>query len=132
MAGAGQFRIDEFDVEAGIVNHQRRIADKGEKLFHHRGEERLVAEKFVAEAMHPLGFDRHIAFGIEIGLEGFAGGEMIDQFDTADFHDAVAVARLEARGFGIEDNLTHQLDFLPGFPPGSFAPGRERDPSPCR
>ena len=68
----------------------------------------LSAEKFVGEAVNALGFDRHVAFGIEIELQGAAGGEMIHQFDTADFDDAVAVARLEARGLGIENDFTHR------------------------
>ncbi len=45
MAGARQFGIDEFYVEAGIADHQRCIADKGQKLLGHpRREEWLVAE----------------------------------------------------------------------------------------
>ena len=45
-ADAGQFGIDEFDVEAGIVDHQRRVAEKFQELLHHMGEQRLVGEKF--------------------------------------------------------------------------------------
>ena len=108
-ADARQFGIDEFHVEAGIVDHQRRVADKFQELLRHLGEERLVGEKFGGEAVHALGFDRHVAFGIEIELHGAAGGKMIHQLDAADLDDAVAVARLEARGFGVENDFTHWL-----------------------
>ena len=57
--------------------------------------------------MHPLGFDGHVALGVQVELQGAAGGNMIHQLDTADFHDAVTVAWLEAGGFGVEDDLTH-------------------------
>ncbi len=63
--------------------------------------------------MHALGFDRHVAFGIEIELQGAAGGKMIHQLDAADFDDAVTFAGLEAGGFGIEDDFTHRLEFFP-------------------
>ena len=45
-AHAGQFGIDELDVEAGIVDHQRRIAEKFQEFLDHMGEQRLVGEKF--------------------------------------------------------------------------------------
>ena len=102
-----QFGIDELDVEAGIVDHQRRVAQEFQEFLHHMGEQRLVGQEFRRQAMHPLGFDGHVAFGIQIELQGAAGGDMIHQLDAADFHDAMPVARLKACGFGIEDDLTH-------------------------
>ena len=130
VAGAFQLGIDELDVEAGIVNDQRRIAQKFQKFFHNLGEQRLVGQEFAGQAMHPLGFNGNVAFGVQIELQGAAGGEMVQQLDTADFHDPVAVARLKPCRFRIEDDFTQ--DVYSGCPRGSFSPVRGRDPSPCR
>ena len=40
-------------------------------------------------------------------MELTPGQAPIDEFDAADFDDAVAVPRGEARGFGVEDDLSH-------------------------
>ena len=67
----------------------------------------LSARNSRGQPMHALGFDGHVAFGIEIELQRAAGGEMIHQLDTADFDDAVTVAGLKAGRFGVENDLTH-------------------------
>jgi hypothetical protein len=79
--------------------------------------------------VHALGFDGHVAFGIEIGLEGAAGGEVIDEFDAADLDDAVAVARLEPCRFRVEDDLPHLV-----FPFAIFVKRKSRGTrlEPCR
>jgi hypothetical protein len=59
--------------------------------------------------VHALRFQRHLAYRIEITLERAPGGKMVDQFDTADFYDAVAVGRVESGGFGVENDFTNVL-----------------------
>jgi hypothetical protein len=39
--------------------------------------------------MDALGFDGDVALGIEIELQGAAGGKVIHQLDTTDFHNPV-------------------------------------------
>src|SRR5262249_23699375 len=90
----------------------------------------LVGQEFRRQPMHALRFDGNIALGIEVELQGAAGGKMIHQLDTADFHDPVPVARFEPRSFGVENDLTHQAS--PVYQPGSFSPVRGHDPSLCR
>ena len=46
---AFEVEVDELHVELGIVDDQRRIADKIEELVDHLGEFRLVAEEFGGE-----------------------------------------------------------------------------------
>ena len=91
-ADAGKLGIDEFDVEAGIVDHQRRVAQKFQEFLRHMGEQRLVGQKFRRQAVHPLGLDGDVALGVQIELQGAAGGEMIHQLDAADLDDAMTVA----------------------------------------
>ena len=141
LAAALQFGIDELDVEAGIVDHQRGIAQELQEFFDHMREDGLVGQEVAGQAVDAGGLDRHIAFGVQVELQRAAGGKMIQQLDAADFHDPVALARLEARRFRVEDDLTHWL--IPCRSrsrecggsvcrPGSFSPVRGRDPGLCQ
>jgi len=65
--------------------------------------------------MHAFRFRRHFAFGIEIALERAPCGKVIDQFDTADFDDAMAVGRVEPGSLGIENDFTNVLQFCEPF-----------------
>ena len=49
--------------------------------------------------------------GIDVDVEGAAGREAVDQLDAADLDDAV-LARIEAGGFGVEDDLAHRISSL--------------------
>jgi hypothetical protein len=37
-----QFRVDEFQIELGVVDHQRRVRDEVEEFLRNRGEDRLA------------------------------------------------------------------------------------------
>jgi hypothetical protein len=49
----------------------------------------------------------NLTVGIQKTMKLAASRAAINEFDTADLDDAVAVARREARGFGVEDDLAH-------------------------
>jgi hypothetical protein len=51
---------------------------------------------------------RHIALGIEIAMPHATARDAVDELKTSDFDDAVTVRRIEACGFGIEDNLAQK------------------------
>ena len=89
------------------LDHQRCIADELQELVHHRRKERLVSQKRVGKAMHPLGLNGHIAFRVQIEAQLVASGEMVEEFDQTDFHDPVTIRRFKARRFGIKDDFTH-------------------------
>ena len=54
-----------------------------------------------------FGFERHVALGIEISVEVAAGLDPVEDLDAADLDHAVAAGRVEAGGFGIEDDFPH-------------------------
>ena len=58
--------------------------------------------------MHRFGLRRHVALGIDVDVEGLAGGDMIEEFDRPDLDDAMAGSRFQPGGFGIEDDLSHE------------------------
>ena len=60
------------------------------------------------DVMHREGAGGHVALGIDIAMKGLAGGKAVHQLDAADLDDPVALQRIEAGGFGIEDDLAHQ------------------------
>jgi hypothetical protein len=43
-------------------------------------------------------------------MKGLAGRHAIEYLDTADFNQPVAAQRVEARGFGVENDFAHQLE----------------------
>ena len=101
--------IDKADIERRVVDHQRRIANELQKFLDHLREQRFVGEELAGKTMHGECFSRHVALGIEMPMKGLAGRHPVENLDTADFNQPVAAQRVEARGFGIENDFAHQL-----------------------
>src|SRR5580693_6685700 len=99
--------IEEGDVESGIVDDQRRVAEEGDQVVHDFGKESLVLEELIIEAVNRKRFRRHAALGVEIAVERLARGDAVDELDAADFDHAVPGKRIKAGGFGIEHDLAH-------------------------
>jgi hypothetical protein len=57
--------------------------------------------------VHALGAFFDIAVGLQVGVEIPSRQPPIDEFDTTDLNDAVALGDGKARGFGVEDDLSH-------------------------
>ncbi len=112
MAILDKHRIDETNVEHGVVNDQRRVGDEGQKVFRHGGEQRLVRQKFRRQTMHIEGFLRHVALWIKVDMEGLPGRHAIDHLDAADLDQPIAAERIEACRFGVENDFTHGLTGL--------------------
>ena len=102
-----QLRVEEADVELGVVDDERRAVDEGEKLLGHVGETRLVGEEDSGKPVHSEGVLGHVAIGIEVVLERPAARQMVHELEAADLDDAVAGSGIQARGLGIEDDLAH-------------------------
>jgi len=114
-SAADQFQlgIEEAEIEPGIVRNQRCITQEFEQFVRRFGKARLGGQEGGTKAVDPLGLDRHIAIRVEIGVEGAARFDPPDHFDTADFHHAVPCLGIESGGFGVENNLTHLMHYLP-------------------
>ena len=74
-------------------------------------EPRLVGKEDGGEAVHRLGLERHVAIGIEIGVEMPAGFDAIEYLNAADLDHAVAAGGIEPCRFGIEDDFPHRGDY---------------------
>ncbi len=84
-----------------------RVAEEVQDLLGDLGEERLVLQEFIGDAMdgQRVRMDLLVA-RVDVDVQRPAGREMVDQLDAADFDDAVG-AVVEAGGFRIEDDFTH-------------------------
>ena len=71
------------------------------------GKARLVRQEQVGQAVDRLGLERHVAFGIEIGVEVAAGLDPVEDLDAADLDHPVAAGRIEPRRFSVEDDFPH-------------------------
>jgi hypothetical protein len=102
-----QLRIDETDVERRVVDHQRRVAEKGKEVIGDGGEHRLVGEELGGQAVHLLCLLRHLALRIDIAVEGLTGRHPIEDLDAADLDEPIAAQRIESGRFGVENNFAH-------------------------
>ena len=93
------------------MRDEHGVADEREKFLGDLGELRLARQKFRRKPMNAERLLRHVALGIEIEVKCLPGRNRIQDFDTADLDDPMAGRRIEAGGFRIEDDLTH--DVLP-------------------
>ena len=109
LFAALELGIDEAEVEHRIVRDQWGVADEGEKLLAHVGEQRLVLEELGRQAVHLERAVRHLAFGVEVVVEAIAGRKPVHQLDTADLDQPVALVGVEAGGLGVEHDLAHAV-----------------------
>ncbi len=71
------------------------------------GEARLAAQELGREAVHLHGTRVDRAVRAQVTVELPARAPPVHELDRADLDDAVAELRLEAGGFGVEDDLAH-------------------------
>ncbi len=106
-----QFGIQEFHVKGSVVDHQSRIPDKIQKRLPDGSENRLVAQEIIAQTVHLERFFRHHPLRVDVLVIRPARGHMIEQFDRADFNDAVTLGGFKACGFGVQNDFTHRGSF---------------------
>ena len=114
-ADALELGIEKADIEAGIVDHQRRVAEKSDQIVGDLGEEQLVLEEFLAQAVNRHRLGRHAALGIEIAMKSLARRYAVDQLDAADLDQAMALERIKPRRFGIEHDFAHDFPSMELF-----------------
>jgi hypothetical protein len=128
VAEQPEFVVEEFHVEAGVMDHQLGFADEVRQFGGDITELRFVGQEFVGQAVDALSLDRHFALGIDVAVQASPGRLAADEFDAADLDDAVAVPGIQAGGLGVEYDLAH-FSFLfsvrcPGAP--ARRPARSR------
>ena len=59
------------------------------------------------EPVHLEGLVRHVALRIEVAVKHLAGRHAVEQLDAADLDQPIAAQRIEAGGFGVENDFAH-------------------------
>ena len=103
-----QLGIDELHVETGVMDHQFGVADEGDEIVSDGGEDRLFRKSLGGKAMNLERLGRHVAFGVDILMIDPARRHVVHQLDAADFHDPVAVMRVETGRLRVHHDLTHR------------------------
>ena len=67
----------------------------------------LLARNSARQPVHGKGFRRHVALGIDVAVKGLPGRHAVEDLDAADLDQPIAAQRIEASGFGIENDFAH-------------------------
>ncbi len=101
--------IQELDVEIRVVDDELGAPDELDELGRDLRELRLSREEVVLDAVHLERAAVDLALGVDVAVEAIQSRPAIHELHAADLDDPVACARLEARGFRVENDLAHQL-----------------------
>ena len=89
-AQARQLGVEEGDVEGGVVDHQLGAADERRATPRRsRAKRGFAVEVGARDAVHGERALVDVALGIQVAMEGAAGGTPVHQLDAADLDDAV-------------------------------------------
>ena len=98
----------------GFINHEFGQCGRPAVCPSRMVDTLAIARQRFPGAKHSLdalctrfGVARHLALGIEIGMEMPAGFDTVEHLHTADLDHAVTFGDLNSGGFGIENDFTH-------------------------
>ncbi len=102
-----EFRVEEADVEVGVVDHEFGAFHEGEEFRRDVGERRLRGEELVGDAVHRERARVDFAVRLQVAMPVAAGRPAVHELDAADLDDAVTFRDLESGRFGVKDDLAH-------------------------
>src|SRR5690606_11699742 len=102
-----QLVVEEADIEWGVVDDQFGAANEVQQLLDHMAEQRLIGDHFIGDAVHLHRPTVDFALWIDVLMKMPACEPAVDQFDTADFDQTVALAGFQTGCFGVEHDLPH-------------------------
>src|SRR5258708_3310592 len=104
-----QLEIQGFDVESSVVDHQLGAVNVVEELGRDLAKLGFVLEELLVDAVHLERAFLALALGIDVAVEVVSRDAPAQDLDTAQFDDPVAETRVQAGGFGIQDDTSHRL-----------------------
>ncbi len=99
--------VQKSDVERRVVDDQLGTPTIGEKILDNVAEARLVGKELLGDAMHLHGPCVDLAVRLQIAMEVAMGQTTLHQLDATNLDNAMALRGLQARGLGVEYDLTH-------------------------
>src|SRR6185312_11446675 len=94
------------------MHDQHGAFEKRHQLLGALFETSFAGEKLDREPVHIKGRLRHVALGIEKAMPHSPARDTVDELETSDLDHSVAVRRIEARGFGIDDDFAQRAGLL--------------------
>src|SRR5690348_17507884 len=91
-----------FRSERGVVDHELCASDVVEEFRRDLAELGLVLEEFPGDAVHLQRPVFATALGVDVAVKVVLGDAAVEDFDAAELDHAVAKARIQAGGFGVE------------------------------
>ena len=107
LARVFELRVQEPQIEPGVVRHHPRVAEKCEKTVGDLRKTGFAGKFRGVNAVNLHRLRRHVAFGIDIFVEGDAGRDAVDHLDATDLDDAMPLGGVQPRGLGIDHDLAH-------------------------
>ena len=102
-----ELMLEETHVETRVVNHEFSAVQILQQFIDDLGEPRRDFEILQADAVNTLSAFINIAIRVQKAMKFAPRQAAVNEFETADFDDAVALGRRQAGGFSIEDDLSH-------------------------
>ena len=99
-----QLRVQETEVERGIVRDQMALGEEGQHFVGDFREARLVGQVRQCNAMDPRRVVGDVAFGMDQCVEVPARRQVVHQFQRSHLDHPVTKMRLQACGFGVEQD----------------------------
>ena len=93
------------------MNHDLSAVDERMQLVGDGRKHRFVGKELLGQAMHTQCIGVAGALRIDVVVQSAPGQPSVDEFDAADFDHAVALQRVQTRGFGVEEDDSHASIF---------------------
>src|SRR6185369_2946405 len=122
LAHEAELVVQKHHVKLGIVNDERVVSNERQKIARDLAKQRFAGEKFSRNAVDVLGLNGDVALGIDETMKLAAGRNAVEDLDATDFDQSVALFRIEASRFRVENDLAHREL----FPPASNQPRQKR------
>src|SRR5690554_1060835 len=104
---ARKLGVHEADVKSRVMYNQLRTLDKLKKFIGNFGEPGFVCQKLIGDAVNGDSFGLNLPFWIDVDVVISARQFTFNDFNAANLDNAVAVVRVDTRGFGIQYDLSH-------------------------
>ena len=126
MAATAAFVVDEVAVERGVMGDDLRIADEVHQVVHDLVELGRVPNLVVSDAVDLDGVRRDQPLRVDEAVKRPAGRQQVLDLDAADLDQPVARLRVEAGGFGVQNDLARHGPLMGVFADFRKSQGRRR------
>ena len=110
-----QLGIQKADIERGVMNQYLGVRDKFKQPISNLGKFGLIAKPLTTQTMNGHRAFINVTFRIDIKVQMPATDASIQDFQTADFDDAVPILNRQTGRFSVQHHLANQRGFQSQF-----------------